>query len=281
MRNLLLSAALITAALFAGCSNASDSRAADAATDAAIDSTSIRATLIEGAHTYRFDVDGDECYITISARVEWPREIGTTHLANLSDTLLAASFPACKGLTVEHALTQYLDNTKGIVDGPVHRVKASEATSDEMGVWGISTEVARTALTEKYVTYEVTSMSYLGGAHPNTSVTPISYDLASGEVITPSYLFIPGSRAKVIKAVASELASQLGCRPDRLSEGGLFSDTLPAPSGMSIDRYGTIVFQYGQYEIAPYSMGIITVKLSPYQLRDLLTPAARALLLPS
>lgn len=282
MRHLLLTAIAVTAALIAGCTKTTGNtdNAATDNTDGQIDSTSVRATLMESTRAYKFGLDGDSCYLTMSARVEWPREIGDAHLAKLSDTLIGAAFPSGKGLTVQDAMIRYLNDTRGIIDGPSRRVQPLEVPDTTPDAWTITTDVMRTAITDKYVTYMATTMSYLGGAHPNTVVTPISYDLTTGEVITPSYLFIPGSDTKIIAAVASQLASQLGCRPDRLTDGGLFSDTLPMPSGISVNPYGMIVFQYGQYEIAPYSMGIITVEMSPYQLRNILTPAARALLLP-
>ena len=103
MRHLLLTAIAVTAALIAGCTKTTGNtdNAATDNTDGQIDSTSVRATLMESTRAYKFGLDGDSCYLTMSARVEWPREIGDAHLAKLSDTLIGAAFPSGKGLTVQ------------------------------------------------------------------------------------------------------------------------------------------------------------------------------------
>ena len=58
-----------------------------------------------------------------------------------------------------------------------------------------------------------------------------------------------------MKIISSALAERSRCRPDNFKSAGFFTDTLPAPSGMSVDKSGMIEFQYGQYEIGPYAMG--------------------------
>lgn len=242
-----------------------------------IDTVSVKTTLMSASRSYRFTLDEDTCFLTLTADIEWPREIGEAHLAKLSDTLICAAFPEQKGLTVKEAITGFLNNTEGIIDGPREIVPASEVAGGIRESWTIDIDVNQECLTDKYVTYKSTSSSYMGGAHPMTSVTPLSYDLSTGEVATLSYLFKPGSDKAILDAVSSSLAASLGCTAGKFTEAGLFNDTLPMPSAMYINSYATLIFQYGLYEVAPYAMGIITAAVSPEQLRNHLTPAGRAL----
>ena len=209
---------------------------------------------------------------------EWPREIGNADLAALADTLGRAAFGRHGDMPVADAVTAFLADTAGVLPGPgkvTHDFTAPELAS---GHWTLTTDISRTALTPAFVTYMVTSSSYMGGAHPNTAVTPLTYDLAAGAPVTMAYLFKPGSEADVMKIISSALAERSGCRPDNFKSAGFFTDTLPAPSGMSVDKSGMIEFQYGQYEIGPYAMGIIMVPVAPADVAGLLSPEGKRML---
>ncbi len=248
------------------------------ASDGEIDTLDLHATLVNAARTYEFELDGQRCLYTVAVSAEWPREIGNADLAALADTLGRAAFGRHGDMPVADAVTAFLADTAGVLPGPgkvTHDFTAPELAS---GHWTLTTDISRTALTPAFVTYMVTSSSYMGGAHPNTAVTPLTYDLAAGAPVTMAYLFKPGSEADVMKIISSALAERSGCRPDNFKSAGFFTDTLPAPSGMSVDKSGMIEFQYGQYEIGPYAMGIIMGPVAPADVAGLLSPEGKRML---
>ena len=241
-----------------------------------IDSLPLCAVFVSSARAYSFAIDGVQHYYTISVSAEWPRMIGDWSLKALQDTLIAAAFPRSTGADLEQALTDHLLDTAGVVSGRVTTVSPCEVPDTTSNAWTLDTRIERIALTSRYVTYTVTTSSYLGGAHANTVVTPVTYDLSSGCPVTASDLFVPGSDGELLSVITGNLAASEGCSPGRLTSAGFFCDTLPMPSAMYIDSDGMIVFQYGQYEIAPYSKGIISVTVAPGQVESILTPGALA-----
>lgn len=290
MRNLLLTAVSGLAAVLAvaagSCSKTSapestpsalSTPSAQNSPNQAVDSIPLRATLINCSRTFAFPLDGEQYYYTISALADWPVEIGSANLKELHDTLIAAAMPSQRGLDIENAMTGFLNDTAGIVTGPATIIPTAQLPDTTSRAWSLDMQIDRIVLNNRYVTYRITSSSYLGGAHPNTVETPLSYDLGEGHPVTLSTLFVKGSENALLKVISANLAQQLGCPDGQFTKGGLFNDTLTMPSGMSLNRYGEIVFTYQQYEIAPYSAGIIKVKVSPWQVDKLLTPRGRAL----
>lgn len=290
MRNLLLTAVSGLAAVLAvaagSCSKTSapestpsalSTPSAQNSPNQAVDSIPLRATLINCSRTFAFPLDGEQYYYTISALADWPVEIGGANLKELHDTLIAAAMPSQRGLDIENAMTGFLNDPAGIVTGPATIIPTAQLPDTTSRAWSLDMQIDRIVLNNRYVTYRITSSSYLGGAHPNTVETPLSYDLGEGHPVTLSTLFVKGSESALLKVISANLAQQLGCPDGQFTKGGLFNDTLTMPSGMSLNRYGEIVFTYQQYEIAPYSAGIIKVKVSPWQVDKLLTPRGRAL----
>lgn len=273
----LAAAAILSGASLTSCGNTTtETGTAKASTSDGIDSIELKTTLLTASRAYSFAQGGQPGYATISVTAEWPREIGSTSLKALTDTLSAAAFGR-SGEDVESAITGYLTDTSEFTPGPTEAIAVATIPQDQI-ILSETAHISRTALTSKYVTYTVESYSYSGGAHGMTAVTPITYDLTTGSVVTPSTLFKAGSDSTIIDAITNNLAMMLGTDPSKLTEGGLLTDTLPMPSAMSLDNDGQIVFQYAAYEIAPYSMGIIKVPVSPYQLRDVLTAQGQSLL---
>lgn len=279
---LTIAAATLAAAALAACSGSgSDARtsspsssSADGASDG-IESISYESSLMSVARAYAFKVEGTDCYTTLSSVAEWPRKIGSADIKSLTDTIIAAAYPSQKGKDIKTAMLGFLADTTGVVSGPATVIDPNKVPATTTAGL-VHTYIAREALTSSYVTFTVTTMSYAGGAHPVTAVTPISYDLKTSTVVTPAYIFKPGS-ATIVRAITGNLAMNLGVDPTDLTSAGLTTNTLPMPRSMAIDPNGMLVFQYGQYEIAPYSMGIISVPVTPYQLRDVMTPAGLAL----
>ncbi|MDE6587980.1 MAG: DUF3298 and DUF4163 domain-containing protein [Paramuribaculum sp.] len=244
-----------------------------------IDTIRLSSTLINCSRSFAFTLDGEQCYYTISTLADWPTQIGSTNIKELQDTLIAAAMPSQRGLDIETAMTGFLNDTAGIVSGPATIITPSSVPDTTSNAWSLDMQIDRTGLNDRYVSYRITATSYLGGAHPNTVETPISFDLDEGHTVTMSTLFVNGSSDALLKIISANLARQLGCPDGEFKKGNLFNDTLTSlPSGMSINRNGEIVFTYQQYEIAPYSEGIIRIKVSPMQVEKLLTPRGRALL---
>ena len=131
-------------------------------------------------------------------------------------------------------------------------------------------------LDEQMITYQITVSTYLGGAHPTTSIHPITFDLSDSRVLTLDNLLKAGARDSIMPIIASALARQLDVTPSRLHRAGIFVDQLTYP-GTPYIYNNVLYFHYNPYEIAPYSSGMIDVAIYPYEVEHLITPEARSL----
>lgn len=223
---------------------------------------------------YQYTLDGDTCFMTYSAVVEWPEKIGSYDIASLQDSILSAAFGAKPGTGIEDALKEYSSDTTGMSPDARRIDPAGAPISIRAYTSTVTTKAIDT--NDRYTTYQVTNSRYTGGAHPMTAITSYTYDYASRQVLTPENLFTAGSDSTVISSIKSTLAAKLNVAPDNLTAAGLFSDSIPMPTNIYVVN-NSLVFHYGQYEIAPYSMGMFDINVSPFALRDVLSPAARAL----
>lgn len=141
--------------------------------------------------------------------------------------------------------------------------KASDAKSV------INNSVSVRYLSPHVAVFDIYAYQYPeGAAHGSYSNTYINYDLASGKVITPAYIFKPGYEQKLTELIRARVANGTDLLVD-VKEVNI-------PKNFEITNEG-INFVYSIYEIAPYSAGEPSVTIYAADLADLLTPAGKAL----
>lgn len=111
-----------------------------------------------------------------------------------------------------------------------------------------------------YVTYIIYNTFYLGGAHPNTTIQTFTYK--NGKRIEINDLLNQKELEKVSSFIANKLLKHEGSLKDMVEEG-----TFPIYDNFKNFYYTEkgIVFIFEQYQVAPYSSGIIEV-LVPYSI---------------
>lgn len=109
-------------------------------------------------------------------------------------------------------------------------------------------------LAKNKVSFEVSMYSYSGGAHGMTSVKGYTYDLKSGRQYTFTQLF-DYRPSEINKAIFKQ---------SKANDWILFDDFKGIdnyPDNFYLDEKGAPVILFQQYEIAPYSTGIIRVHM--------------------
>ncbi len=220
----------------------------------------------------------DSVYLTVSAGVQWPEKFGNADLSTLRSHLLYLSF-ADSTKSVGDAILAFVGDTAMVdqlVEGAVTPV---DAVPEGAGVISYFANVSTTVteLNERYVTYNVVTSSYLGGAHPMAAQRPFTFDLTTGQVLTFDNMFKPGTTDAITKAIRESLGAQYNVSPDDLERAGFFGGQ-PGMPGQPYVSDGAVVFHYNAYDIAPYSHGAIDVPVYPYQLDSIMTPTLRSLL---
>lgn len=241
---------------------------------ASIRSTEIGTSLKTSEKAYGFVEEKDSFYLTKSVSVEWPVKVGAANLTPLQDSILAIAFEKPAATVIDEAITSYLDDYSTVAESATPLDPAKVPLSTRAYTSNVSVKTLET--TPLYLSTQIASSSYLGGAHPNTVIRPLTIALDSAKVITVDNLFKPSALEHVKALVKESLGRQLNVSADNLTAAGLFSNDIPLSQSVYIIN-STIVFHYGQYEIGPYSMGMFDVDIYPFTVRDWLTPLGRSL----
>ncbi len=122
------------------------------------------------------------------------------------------------------------------------------------------------------------SDDYTGGAHGFHGTGYTVMDVATCHILQEEEIFVDNYREALTKIIVDQLMKDNEVtEPSQLEDVGFFSVEDIAPNGnFYIDEKG-IVYLYNQYEVAPYALGQISVRLSFEQIELLLregTPVA-------
>lgn len=223
---------------------------------------------------YRYTMAGDTCFMTYTATIEWPEKIGGYNIRPLQDSIIAAAFSNSKVGDIKAAMKSFSTDTTDMGTTAVRISPADVPLSTRSYTSTVSAKAIDTG--DRYSTYQVTCSSFTGGAHPNTGIQSMTYDYATQQVLTPANLFKAGSDSALVSIITENLAARLNVPENKLTQAGLFADTIPMPKNVYVVN-NSLVFHYGQYEIAPYSSGMFDIDVSPFRVRDLLSPVGTAL----
>ncbi len=277
-RTLMLAGAGIIAVLTScGSSDSARGNRGTVVTPDGIKTFEVRESILSASRSYLMEADDDSCYLTLSTYVQWPDVLGGYDIKPLQDSIIAYAYPEVKlPVEINSAILTYIGDTS-LLDDDVNVVRVdSVPTLSSRRSYEMESNVRVIELTGSTVTYQVSTYSYTGGAHPNYGNCPFSYDFKNARVLTLDNIFKSGSEQELSKILAANLASQFNVAPDHLTDAGLFTNDIPV-SPIVYLRNGNVMFHYNPYDIAPYSYGMIDVEVYFYQIKDLLTPEAVAL----
>lgn len=120
--------------------------------------------------------------------------------------------------------------------------------------------------------YTCTTFEYTGGAHPNTRIKWFNIEEQSGKLLEKADVFAAGKDKEICALLMPKLMEYVNEKMDTdtistlegLQNAGVLMDTdLFVPDNFLLSEEG-VSFLYNQYDIAPYSMGCITLTL-PYE----------------
>lgn len=271
-------AAIIIPVLLASCGHSDNTT--PQTSDPVIREFAVNQTIKSSDRAYLVALDGDSVYFDLSTSIHWPEKIGDADLSPLRDSLIAFCYADTTLRDINPAIIAYMRNTSMVdslsPDETITPLDSMPAPRDDMHTWFASTSATIIELNEEMATYDVSTSSYYGGAHPFTASHPFTYDLRKARVLTVADMFIPGSTPELMQIIISALARQLDTTPAGLERAGIFTSQLTYPGAPYIQS-GALVFHYNPYDIAPYSAGPIDVTVYPYEVSHILTPDVRAL----
>lgn len=137
--------------------------------------------------------------------------------------------------------------------------------SPEMLAWENSVSGSFVGRHNDVVSYAITNYTYEGGAHGSTGYSVVNMNLKTGKTVTEDDFFVPGFKEALSKLLTAHLHDAM---PDQESYDELFLKDIEPNGNFMVSEKG-VSYIYGQYEIGPYSLGIITVNVPWNEIEDL------------
>jgi hypothetical protein len=107
---------------------------------------------------------------------------------------------------------------------------------------------------------------YTGGAHPNSSLEYVNFDISTGDTLTLGDIFISGYESDLNKITEKEFLKVKNLSPEEdLEKAGYWfeNNQFKVNDNFAITDQG-LRFYFNSYEIAPYSMGPTRLDI-PYE----------------
>ncbi|MCM1483541.1 MAG: DUF3298 and DUF4163 domain-containing protein [Muribaculaceae bacterium] len=261
------------------CSTSDKTDGSSVAPAADITELDVSVSLMSAAKSYDIVLAGDSMHLVMSASVQWPQKIGNHDLSAFQDSIITFAFPQEKSRDIKNAIAGYVNDVEstGLIETGAVVTICKEAYPDNVNNYSCDIDARVLEFSDKMITYQIVESTYLGGAHPNTTSRALTYDFVNSTLLTLSNVIKPESIPAFTQIVKRNMLQQLD-----MSEAEFAEQTLAPTFTVGSDLFigdGSIYVHYNTYEILPHSYGSIDVMVSPYEVRDMLTPIAQSLLI--
>ena len=220
--------------------------------------------------------DSTEVYSTVRIAIEWPEKMSDYDLKTLQDSLLASIFdkPAA---TVNESMIASAAKPEG---SDMFKMKPVDSIPSSVPAMVYSRDMISSVITfsPKFISYQIMTATYNGGAHGMTESHYVNYDFSTGKVLTYDSAFKPDSEAQLLQAIKDNLMTRYNVSSMKeLDQRGIFTDQIYVSKNFYLQGYD-VVFHYNPYDIAPYSEGSIDIRVPYFQIADCITPEVTQLL---
>ena len=219
----------------------------------------------------------------VSILVQWPMEGNKAlvdslrhHIAYLLDSEIDGP----------KAIETYGESLFESLSEDWHSVYDEMDPEARMGAFSKTHDITLLAQTDRYITYHYHTFMYGGGAHGYTTEVGFTFRKSDGRQIPLIADTESPKLASLIKEGVRSFFSGGAEKPytdeellkDLFAEDVDDLDKIPLPANPPYLTETGLVMLYTQYEIAPYSSGIITFEIPFDKIRPFLTPEAKALI---
>ena len=283
-RNLILSAGLTV--LFGACGNNASKTGSTEASDSTAtawsgDSTKTDDETIVTVETVKFEKNDSTAEVSIL--VQWPMEGNKPlvdslrhHIAYLLDSEIDSP----------KAIETYGKSLFESLSEDWHRVYDEMEPEDRMGAFSKTHDITVLAETDRYITYYYHTYDYGGGAHGYTTEVGFTFRKSDGRQIPLLTETESPQLASLIKEGVRGFFSGDAEKPytdEELLEFLFIEEVsalnhIPLPVNPPYLTKTGLVMLYTQYEIGPYSSGIISFEIPFDKIRPFLTTEAKALI---
>ena len=279
---------MMAAALFSACGHRASTEAAADADSVSVDSVKVEATdsselksLID-VETVKFEKNDSTA--EVSVLVQWPttgEKVIVDSLRRHICDLLGDDF-----IDGPKAIQKYGQALFESQQADWHSVYDEMEPDARMGAFSKTHEITMLTQTKQYVTYYYETYQYGGGAHGYLTQVGFTFRKSDGRQIP---LLKNTNSPKLAKIIKEGVRRHFSERPDKpLSDDELLDflfaeeksalNHLPLPGNAPYLSDTGMVFHYTQYEIAPYSSGIIKFEVPFKEILPFMTEEAQKLI---
>lgn len=142
---------------------------------------------------------------------------------------------------------------------------------DNIQTWFLEVKVDVIRQHAPLLALKFSQADYMGGAHPNSSISYVNYDRRTRSVLTLDSILKPNTLSK-LQAVAEQIfRKNEGLTPTQSLAGAYFfeNDQFHLNSNFTITPQG-LEFLYNPYEIKPYAAGVTRLLIPYASIKDLI-----------
>ncbi|MDD3560446.1 MAG: DUF3298 domain-containing protein [Petrimonas mucosa] len=211
----------------------------------------------------------------------YPEEFGSKEdLARLQQIFIGTFFQNLQldslapQAAVEAYLSGYMEEYRSLAESYNEEKKRFAGDEAPLWYWYYMYNTNKVVFqNDLLLSYAVEYSDYTGGAHGSHQITYTNIDLGELVTISEEDIFLPDYEKSLGMIITSRLMMQYNVtEPDSLINHGFFDPKEIAPNNnFWLDDKG-IHYAFNQYEIAPYSMGVIDVDIPYEDLGPILKP---------
>ncbi len=213
------------------------------------------------------DTDSTKGGIKLNFEFNYPSQIGNDSLLTIIQSHFAAAFSGDdnKNLTPKSAFDTLVNRSiSESIDMTKLAIKDNSDLSDYYK--NVTTTVFDT--TNMSITARTEANEYMGGAHGSQYISYYNIDTRNGALINQEKLFKNGSKDKLTQYIKDNLAKTLNSQGDTITL--LDPESIVPSSNFYFSNKG-IVYVYNNYDVAPYSDGLVEVTLPYDKIKELVT----------
>ena len=270
------------AAALTACSHRASNGGVSAVDSLSIDSTAVLASddsTYVGVKTIKYAKSDSTA--EVSVLVQWPVKGDKVIVDSLCKNINSWINAEIKNPKDIHAYGQSLFES---LSDDWHSVYDEMEPEERLGAFTKHYEVTLETQTDRFVTYFYRQHEYQGGIHGYTTEVGFTFRKSDGKQIPLLQNTDSPKLAQLIKEGVKRFFGGNTPMSDEEVLEYLFAsevetlDNLPIPGNSPYLTDTGVVFLYTQYEIAPYSSGIITFEVPFADVLPFLTPEAKALI---
>lgn len=245
-----------------------------------IDSDTVKTVKVEEEAHLQDDTASPACKITIDYSYLAESNATDTITQRINEAIIAHTLGReYAGMAPEAAVDSfknaYIATYRKEV-GEFYLEDLKNATSkDDLPTWynyeyGLTTHFSEGK--EGILNFTSDTFEYTGGAHPNSWNIWLNFDKSNGRLLTLKDVFMAGSEKPMSEMLLKELIEEMADRLEDsnikslkdLQDAGILDSTpMYVPENFLLEKE-EVSFLYNKYDIAPYSVGVITLSL-PYE----------------